>query len=128
MSNIVTGIDLVANDTGGAVAQIFAARHPHRLATFTLTNCDTSGNLPPESFKPVVELAAAGQLAPTTVAMFADPDAIIEKVRRGKRALESIHSHVRHYQMQASEFVAFLQAPVSGSSRQGRWRGRRNDG
>ena len=70
----LTGIDLVANDTGGAIAQIFAARNPHRLATFTLTNCDTSGNMPPEAFKPVVELAAAGQLAPTAVAMLADLD------------------------------------------------------
>ena len=71
----LTGVDLVANDTGGAIAQIFAARNPHRLATFTLTNCDTSGNTPPEAFKPVVELAAAGQLAPTAVAMLADPGA-----------------------------------------------------
>jgi pimeloyl-ACP methyl ester carboxylesterase len=71
----LTGIDLVANDTGGAIAQIFAARNPHRLATFTLTNCDTSGNTPPEAFKPVVELAVAGQLAPTAVAMLADLDA-----------------------------------------------------
>jgi hypothetical protein len=38
------------------------------------------------------------------------------------------HSHVRHYQMQASEFVACLQALVSGCSGQGRRRGRRNDG
>ena len=68
----LTGIDLVANDTGGAVAQIFAARHPRRLATLTLTNCDTSDNLPPEAFKPMVELAAAGKLAPSAVAMFAD--------------------------------------------------------
>jgi hypothetical protein len=28
----------------------------------------------------------------------ADPDAIIEKVRRGKQVLESIHSHVRLFQ------------------------------
>src|SRR4249920_166560 len=35
----LTGIDLVANDTGGAIAQIFAARYPERLATLTLTNC-----------------------------------------------------------------------------------------
>jgi len=55
----LTGIDLVANDTGGAIAQIFAVRHPQRLASLTLTNCDTDGNLPPESFKPTVELAAA---------------------------------------------------------------------
>jgi pimeloyl-ACP methyl ester carboxylesterase len=68
-------IDLVANDTGGAIAQIFAARHPQRLATLTLTNCDTVGNLPPEAFKPTVELAAAGHLAPAAVAMFAHPKA-----------------------------------------------------
>jgi pimeloyl-ACP methyl ester carboxylesterase len=48
----LTGIDLVANDTGGAIAQILAARHPQRLATLTLTNCDTADNLPPEDFKP----------------------------------------------------------------------------
>ena len=71
----LTGIDLVANDTGGAVAQVFAARHPERLASFTLTNCDTAGNLPPEDFKPTVELARAGDLAPTAVALFTDLDA-----------------------------------------------------
>jgi pimeloyl-ACP methyl ester carboxylesterase len=71
----LTGIDLVANDTGGAIAQIFAAGHQDRLATFTLTNCDTSGNTPPESFKPIVELATAGQLAPIAVTMLGDFDA-----------------------------------------------------
>jgi pimeloyl-ACP methyl ester carboxylesterase len=71
----LTCIDLVANDTGGAIAQIFAARHPQRLATLTLTNCDTSDNLPPEAFKPMVERAAAGKLAPSAVALFADLNA-----------------------------------------------------
>ena len=71
----LTGIDLVANDTGGAIAQIFAARHPQRLATLTLTNCDTVDNLPPEAFKPMVELAAAGNLAPSAVAMFGNLEA-----------------------------------------------------
>jgi pimeloyl-ACP methyl ester carboxylesterase len=71
----LTGVDLVGNDTGGAIAQIFAARHPQRLATLTLTNCDTVGNLPPETFKPTIELAAAGDLAPSAVAMFANPKA-----------------------------------------------------
>jgi pimeloyl-ACP methyl ester carboxylesterase len=65
-------IDLVANDTGGAIAQIFAARHPGRLASLTLTNCDTEGNMPPEMMKPIIEQAAAGELAPVAVAMFAD--------------------------------------------------------
>jgi len=71
----LTGIDLVANDTGGAIAQIFAARQPGRLATFTLTNCDTQNDMPPDAFKPMIELAAAGQLAPTAVAMIANLDA-----------------------------------------------------
>src|SRR5215471_10891571 len=31
-------VDLVANDTGGAISQIFAARYPGRLRSFTLTN------------------------------------------------------------------------------------------
>src|SRR4029450_842849 len=42
--------DLIANDTGGAVAQIFAATNPQRLRSVTLTNCDTRGNIPPPDF------------------------------------------------------------------------------
>jgi pimeloyl-ACP methyl ester carboxylesterase len=56
-------IDLVANDTGGAIAQTFAARHPDRLRTLTLTNCDTRPNIPPEDFRPVVDAAAAGAIS-----------------------------------------------------------------
>jgi len=74
----LSGVDLVANDTGGAIAQIFAARHPERLATLTLTNCDTADNLPPDELKPMVELAKEGKLAPTIVAMASDPDAAVQ--------------------------------------------------
>jgi len=56
-------VDLVANDTGGAVARVFAARHPGSLRTLTLTNCDTEGNLPPAEFVPLVKAAAQGELA-----------------------------------------------------------------
>jgi pimeloyl-ACP methyl ester carboxylesterase len=84
----LTGIDLVANDTGGAIAQIFAARQPGRLATFTLTNCDTQNDMPPDAFKPMIELAAAGQLAPTAVAMIANLDAA------AKISFESVYEHL----------------------------------
>src|SRR5262252_4836477 len=53
----LAGVDLVAHDTGGAFAQIFAARCPERLRSLTLTNCDTHDNVPPEAFAPTVELA-----------------------------------------------------------------------
>lgn len=66
-------VDLVANDTGGAVSQIFAARYPQRLRSLTLTNCDTDGNFPPPEFAPMVELARQGQLAPMLVAIAGDP-------------------------------------------------------
>src|SRR6516225_11695779 len=34
-------VDLVGNDSGGGIAQIFAALNPERVRTLTLTNCDT---------------------------------------------------------------------------------------
>jgi pimeloyl-ACP methyl ester carboxylesterase len=68
----LVNIDLVAHDTGGAVAQIVAARRPERLRTFTLTNCDVHDNVPPEAFAPTVELAKAGALAPSAPALLAD--------------------------------------------------------
>jgi pimeloyl-ACP methyl ester carboxylesterase len=55
--------DLVANNTGGAVAQIVAAHLADRLSTLTLTNCDTEGNTPPTLFKPVTIAARTGLLA-----------------------------------------------------------------
>jgi pimeloyl-ACP methyl ester carboxylesterase len=66
-------VDLVAHDTGGAVAQVFAARHPERLRSFTLTNCDCHDNIPPAAFAPTVELARAGMLAPGAAELLADP-------------------------------------------------------
>jgi pimeloyl-ACP methyl ester carboxylesterase len=55
--------DLVANNTGGAIAQIVAARLSQRLSTLTLTNCDTEENTPPTLFKPVAIAARVGLLA-----------------------------------------------------------------
>ncbi|MBO0730429.1 MAG: alpha/beta fold hydrolase, partial [Acidimicrobiaceae bacterium] len=73
-------VDLVANDTGGAVAQVFAARHPERIRSFTLTNCDAHDNVPPEAFAPTVELARAGQIVPAAPGLLADLSAAREAV------------------------------------------------
>jgi pimeloyl-ACP methyl ester carboxylesterase len=56
-------VDLVANDTGGAVAQVFAAHFTDRVRTLTLTNCDCHDNVPPEAFRPTAALAGTGELA-----------------------------------------------------------------
>jgi pimeloyl-ACP methyl ester carboxylesterase len=65
-------VDLVAHDTGGAIAQIFAARHPELLTSLALTNCDTADNLPPAAFAPTVELARAGQIVPAAPGLLGD--------------------------------------------------------
>ena len=56
-------VDLVANDTGGAVSQVFAASHAERLHTLTLTNCEAHDNMPPRALLPAVLLARMGLLA-----------------------------------------------------------------
>src|SRR6202165_2376689 len=65
-------VDLVGNDSGGGICQIFAALNPDRVRTLTLTNCDTHDNWPPEAFKPFVDMVKAGGLRDTLNAMLAD--------------------------------------------------------
>lgn len=59
----LTDIDLVANDTGGAISQVFAAGHPELLHTLTLTNCEAHNNVPPKALLPAVLLARMGLAA-----------------------------------------------------------------
>jgi pimeloyl-ACP methyl ester carboxylesterase len=68
----VDSVDLVGNDSGGGIAQIFAVRHPARVRTLTLTNCDAHDNWPPEAFKPFLAMAAAGGLSGALEGMLAD--------------------------------------------------------
>jgi pimeloyl-ACP methyl ester carboxylesterase len=67
-------VDLVANDSGSGIAQIFAARHPVRIRSFTITNGDVHDNWPPPSFEPTRQAAAAGLLAPALARMLKDID------------------------------------------------------
>ena len=45
------GVTLVANDTGGAIAQLVAANHPERLARLVLTPSDTYKDFFPPAFR-----------------------------------------------------------------------------
>src|SRR5258708_39837841 len=55
-------VDLVGNYSGGGIVQIFAALHPERVRSLTLTDCDAQDNWPPEAFKPFLAMAAAAGL------------------------------------------------------------------
>jgi pimeloyl-ACP methyl ester carboxylesterase len=65
-------VDLVGNDSGGGICQIFAAMYPKRVRSITLTNCDVHDNWPPEAFKPFIAMVAAGGLEGTLSTMVRD--------------------------------------------------------
>jgi pimeloyl-ACP methyl ester carboxylesterase len=84
----LTDIDVVANDTGGAIAQVFAVGRPERLHTLTLTNCEAHDNVPPKALLPMVLLARLGLLARIAPRMVRD----IPRAR--KRAFGSVYQDI----------------------------------
>ena len=81
-------VDLVGNDSGGGIAQIFAAHHPQCVRSLALTNCDAHDNWPPEAFKPFLEMAAAGGLPNTLRAFVGD-----KNIYRSPQALGPAYEH-----------------------------------
>lgn len=81
-------VDIVGNDSGSGIAQIFAALHPERVRSLTLTNGDTHDNWPPEAFRPFLAMAAAGGLPETLNAMLSD-----KNVYRSPQALGPAYEH-----------------------------------
>lgn len=81
-------VDLVGNDSGGGIAQIFAALYPQHVRSLTLTDCDTHNNWPPEAFKPFLATAANGGLRQTIETMLSD-----KNVYRSQAALGPAYEH-----------------------------------
>jgi pimeloyl-ACP methyl ester carboxylesterase len=77
-------VDLVGNDSGGAIAQIFAAHHPERLTSLVLTNCDVHDGWPPPQVLPIMQHARTGTLAPIFQAMLDRPDLARRRHARGE--------------------------------------------
>ncbi|HXR29828.1 MAG TPA: alpha/beta hydrolase [Solirubrobacterales bacterium] len=50
-------VTIVGNDSGGAMSQVLATRHPQRIGRLVLTNCDTHHNFPPGIFKTMPPIA-----------------------------------------------------------------------
>lgn len=79
-------IDLVANDSGTGIAQIFAVRHPQRLRSLTLTNGDVHDNWPPKEFSGFLDMVADGGLPQTLQKMLED-----KTFYRGPEAMEGAY-------------------------------------
>jgi pimeloyl-ACP methyl ester carboxylesterase len=80
--------DLVGNDSGGGIAQIFSASYPQRVRSLTLTDCDVHDNWPPAAFKPFLAMAAGGGLRGTLEAMLSNKD-----IYRSPQALGPAYEH-----------------------------------
>ena len=61
----IDSVDLIGNDSGGLLAQIFLAKYPKRVRALLLTNCDVDENSPPPQFAPLVMMAEKGAVADT---------------------------------------------------------------
>jgi pimeloyl-ACP methyl ester carboxylesterase len=81
-------VDVIGNDSGGGIAQLFATLNANRVRSLTLTNCDTHDNWPPEAFKPFVEMVASGGLSKTLDAMLSD-----KSIYRSPGALGPAYEH-----------------------------------
>ena len=76
-------VDLIGNDSGGAIAQLVVSRIPGRIRTLTLTNCDVDENCPPAAFAPIHELARQGELAAALMALASDPESARSSLASG---------------------------------------------
>jgi haloalkane dehalogenase len=85
----VGSVDLVANDSGGAVAQLFAAKHPGRVRSILLTNCDTEPDSPPAALLPLIAMARDG----TWADKFLLPRIADKTLARSKNGLGVAYTH-----------------------------------
>jgi pimeloyl-ACP methyl ester carboxylesterase len=65
-------VDIVASDSGGAIAQLLMVRHPERVRTVLLANCDSEIESPPAAMRGVIELAKRRQYASQWLARWVD--------------------------------------------------------
>ena len=78
-------VDLIGNDSGGAVAQLFVARYPNRVRTLLLTNCDVVIDSPPKSLQPILKLSHEGTFADRALAPVLADKALARSPKSGFR-------------------------------------------
>jgi pimeloyl-ACP methyl ester carboxylesterase len=106
----IAQVDLVGNDSGGGIAQIFAANNSHRVRSLTLTDCDAHDNWPPEAFKPFLAMAAGGGLRAALEAMLGD-----KEVYRSPGALGPAYEHPE--QVSDEDIECYLRPLVASTQR-----------
>ncbi|NMO16676.1 alpha/beta hydrolase [Pyxidicoccus fallax] len=88
----IRSVDVIANDSGGAVAQLLVTRHPDRVRTLLLTNCDTEKDCPPPAILPVIEMARADKYVDTWLAPWL-ADKVLARSEKGLGGMTYTHSN-----------------------------------
>jgi haloalkane dehalogenase len=103
----IKSADVVANDSGGSVAQLFAVRHANRVRTMLLTNCEVDTNSPPPSFQPFLQAAKQGVLADGIGRLLAN-----KEVARSANGMGAFYTNPAHL---TDEAIEYYFSPLVGS-------------
>ncbi len=101
-------VDLVGNDTGGGISQVFAARYPSRLRSLTLTNCEVHDLWPNAMLKAVL-----GQFADPSV--IAALNAALQSPAAARQAFSSVYEDPERIPDEA--FKTYLEPLLSSDQR-----------
>jgi pimeloyl-ACP methyl ester carboxylesterase len=108
----ISSADIVANDSGGAVAQLLAVQYPKRVRTLLLTNCDTEPDSPPPSVLPAITSAREGKFVDQWLA----PWLADKELARSKKGIGGIaYSDPNH---PTNEAIDYYFTPLVTSQRQ----------
>jgi haloalkane dehalogenase len=112
----IDAVDLIGNDSGGLVSQLFLAKHPQRVRTLLLTNCDVDENSPPPAFLPFIELAKKG----TLVDRFIVSQLNDKQLARSPRGVGAAYTHPEDLADETIEtyFRPIIESPLRRSQMQ----------
>jgi len=95
----IRDVDLVGNDSGGLVSQLFLAKYPQRVRSLLLTNCDVDENNPPAGVLPLIALAKDGVFAEKALA----PQLADKTLARSSRGIGRVFSYPERLQDETIE-------------------------
>ncbi|HEX3398404.1 MAG TPA: alpha/beta hydrolase [Steroidobacteraceae bacterium] len=106
----IDNVDIVANDSGGTIAQLFLSQHAGRVRTALLTDCDVQENSPPTALGPFMELARTGRAANEWLS----PQLADKALARSNKGLGQAYTNPEHFTDEAIEcyFAPLLSSPM----------------
>jgi pimeloyl-ACP methyl ester carboxylesterase len=113
----IRDVDLVANDTGGMLAQLFVAKYPQRVRTLLLTNCDVDEFAPPPGIVSLKELAKKGLFVDKVIAPLLED----KTQARSPRGLGSVFTYPERLEDETIEqyFRPVVSSPLKTSQLNG---------